>query len=108
MWGPTEQKEWEAKISRQASYVDHIEQVAKENPVEAAQMLCVGLMAGVKDELRLGYGIGSALISTLETLERWGHTLSITEIGVLVEKIAEPKPGLVEYGPGRPTQYIDG
>jgi hypothetical protein len=107
-WGKPEQTAFEAKVTRQASYMDFIEQTAKDSPVEAAQMLCVGLMAGVKAELRLGYGIGSALISTLETMERWGHPLSTTEIGVLVERIAEPKPGLVEYGPGHPTQYIDG
>jgi len=100
-------KAFEDKLAQQASYVDHIERIANENPVEAAQMLCVGLMAGVKDELRLGYGIGPALISTLETMERWGHPLSIDSIGVLVERIAEPKPGLVEDGPGHPTQYID-
>ena len=90
---------WEAKMARQSSYMDFIEETAKENPLAAAEMLVKGLMAGDKAELRLGYGIGSALISTLETLERWGHPLSATHIGVLVEKIAVPKDGIVEYGP---------
>jgi len=90
---------WEAKIERQSSYVDFIERTAATDPREAAFMLVTGLMRGDETELRMGYSLGSALISGLEMMERWGHTLSITDIGVLVERIAQPKDGLVEYGP---------
>jgi len=87
------------KMRQQASYVDFIEETAKENPVEGAYMLWTGLMRGDPVELRLGYGIGSAFIATLEHLERWGITLTTSQLGVLIERVAVPKDGLVEYGP---------
>jgi hypothetical protein len=86
--------EYERKMATQASYYDFIMATAKEDPLGAAEMLCTGLMRGDKDSLKLGYGIGSALIATLEQVP-----LTTTQIGVLVERIANPKPGLVDYGP---------
>lgn len=91
---------WEAKIARQSSYVDFIMETAKTDPLEAAVMLLTGLMAGNREELRLGYSIGNALIATLEQLKsQAGVELTQGQIGALIEKVAVPKPGLVEYGP---------
>lgn len=91
---------WEAKIARQSSYVDFIMETAKTDPLEAAVMLLAGLMAGNREELRLGYSIGNALIATLEQLKsQAGVELTQGQIGALIEKVAVPKPGLVEYGP---------
>jgi hypothetical protein len=86
--------EYERKMATQASYYDFIMDTAKDDPLGAAEMLCTGLMRGDRDTLKLGYGIGAALIATLEQI-----SLTNQQIGVLVERIANPKPGLVDYGP---------
>lgn len=86
--------EYEAKMRRQATYYEFIMDRAKLDPIGAAEMMCVGLMRGNKDTLQLGYSIGSALAATLKQI-----TLTQGQIGALVERIANPKPGLVEYGP---------
>ena len=86
--------EHEHQMAVRASYYDFIMETAKENPVEGAYMLCTGLMSGNRDKLQMGYSIGSALIATLEQIP-----LTTSQIGVLVERIANPKPGLVDYGP---------
>jgi hypothetical protein len=88
--------EYERKMDRQTSYYDFIMATAKEDPVEGAYMLCTGLMRGNRDTLQLGYSIGSALIATLNQIP-----LTSQQIGVLVERIADPKPGIVDYGPTR-------
>jgi hypothetical protein len=88
--------EYERKMDRHRSYYDFIMETAKEDPLGAAEMLCTGLMRGNRDSLQLGYSIGNALISTLNQIP-----LDNSQIGVLIERIAVPKPGLVEYGPTR-------
>lgn len=86
--------EYEKKMERQQSYYSFIMETAKEDPIGAAQMLCTGLMRGNKDTLQLGYDLGSAMIATLNQIP-----LTNQQIGTLVYKIAEPKPGIVDYGP---------
>lgn len=86
--------EYERKMEAQSSYYDFIMETAKDNPVEGAYMLCTGLMRGDRDTLKLGYDIGAALIATLDQIP-----LTHRQIGVLVLRIANPKPGLVDYGP---------
>jgi len=86
--------EYKRKMETQASYYDFIMATAKTDPMAAAEILCTGLMRGDRDTLKLGYSLGSALIATLDQIQ-----LTNQEIGVLVEKIATPKPGLVDYGP---------
>lgn len=86
--------EFNRKMDRQLSYYEFIMATAKDDPIGAAEMLCTGLMRGNRDTLQLGYSIGSALISTLEKIP-----LDTRQIGVLVERIAVPKAGLVDYGP---------
>ena len=91
--------EYEAKMRRQSSYYGFIMETAKVDPLGAAEMLCTGLMRGNQDTLQLGYSLGSALAATLGQI-----ALEVGQIGALVERIAKPKPGLVEYGP----TYNDG
>ena len=86
--------EYERKMETQASYYDFIMDTAKEDPLGAAEMLCTGLMRGDRDTLKLGYDIGAALIATLNQIP-----LTHQQIGALVERIATPKQGLVDYGP---------
>jgi len=86
--------EYERKMGSQQSYYNFIMDTAKDDPLGAAEMLCTGLMRGDRDSLKLGYDIGAALISTLEQIP-----LTNQQIGVLVYKIAVPKPGIVDYGP---------
>lgn len=85
---------YERKMQAQSSYYDFIMDTAKTDPLGAAEMLCTGLMRGDRDSLKLGYDIGAALIATLEQIP-----LTTQQIGVLMYRIAVPKPGLVEYGP---------
>jgi hypothetical protein len=86
--------EYAVKAQRQAGYYEFIMDTAKENPVEGAYMLCSGLMRGNRDHLQMGYSLGSALAATLEQI-----SLTRTQIGSLVEMLAVPRAGLVEYGP---------
>jgi hypothetical protein len=86
--------EYERKMGSRQSYYNFIMETAKDDPLGAAEMLCTGLMRGNRDTLQLGYSLGSALIATLNQIQ-----LTNSEIGVLVEKIAAPKPGLIDYGP---------
>lgn len=76
--------------------MDYILNLAKTEPVAAAELLCTGLMRGDEATLKMGYSLGSALIATVELIP-----LTTRQIGVLVGRIADPKPGLVEYGPGK-------
>jgi len=86
--------EYGRKMDAQQSYYDFIMETAKEDPVGAALMLCTGLMRGDRDTLKLGYDLQHALIATLNQIP-----LTNQQIGVLVYKIAVPKPGIVDYGP---------
>ena len=82
------------RLDDKRSYYEFIMDLAKGNPVEGAFMLCTGLMRGNKANLQLGYSFGAALIATLGQIP-----LNANEIGVLVDRISIPKPGLVDYGP---------
>ena len=86
--------EFDHKMDRQRSYYDFIMETAKREPLAAAEMLCTGLMRGNRDTLQLGYDLGAAMIATLNQIP-----LTNQQIGVLLNKIAEPKPGIVDYGP---------
>lgn len=88
--------EFDHKMDRQRSYYDFIMETAEREPLAAAEMLCTGLMRGNRDTLQLGYDLGAAMIATLNQIP-----LTNQQIGVLVNKIAVPKPGIVDYGPTR-------
>lgn len=86
--------EYERKMDTQRSYYDFIMDTAKDDPVMAAEMLCTGLMRGNRDTLQLGYDLGAAMIATLNQIP-----LTNQQVGVLLNRIAVPKPGIVDYGP---------
>jgi hypothetical protein len=88
--------EYALKAERQQSYYSFIMDTAKEDPVGAAVMLCTGLMRGNKDTLQLGYDLGAAMIATLNQIP-----LTNQQVGIVLNRIAVPKPGIVEYGPTR-------
>lgn len=83
-----------ATLEAQASYMDFIMETAKTSKVEAGEMLVTGLMAGSKADLRLGYSLGSALIAAAGVLG-----LTADEVALVAGRVAEPKDGIVEYGP---------
>ena len=84
------------KIERQQSNYNFIMDTATTDPVGAAVMLCTGLMRGNKDTLQLGYDLGAAMIATLNQIP-----LTNQQVGVVLNRIAVPKPGIVDYGPTR-------
>jgi hypothetical protein len=86
--------EYERKMKAQSSYYDFIMDTAKDDPVGAAVMLCTGLMRGNKDSLQLGYDLGAAMIATLNQIP-----LTNQQVGIVLNRIAVPKPGIVDYGP---------
>jgi hypothetical protein len=93
----------QAQMERAASFYDQIMEQAQTDPLGAAQLLCEGLMRGDSDSLKMGYSIGSALIATLEQVP-----LTANQIGALVERVAVPKPGIVDLGPvGDPQVYVN-
>ena len=75
-------------------YYEFIMETAKTDRLGAAKMMVVGLMQGDRESLKMGYSLGSALIATLKQIP-----LDTDEIGWLVEQVAVPRKGLVEYGP---------
>lgn len=86
--------EFNRKLERQSSYYEYIMSVAETDKIGAAYMLCTGLMRGNRDTLQLGYSLGAALSATLGQIN-----LTDGEIGALVERIAVPREGIVDYGP---------
>lgn len=86
--------EYTKKMERQQSYYNFIMDTATTDPVGAAEMLCKGLMRGNADTLQLGYDLGAAMIATLNQIP-----LTNQQVGVLLNRVAVPKPGIVDYGP---------
>jgi|WetSurMetagenome_2_1015567.scaffolds.fasta_scaffold03898_15 hypothetical protein len=86
----------QARLDEGMSYFESILKLAETDPLDAAQLLCEGLMRGDRERLVMGYSIGSALRATLEQIP-----LSTDQICSLVERVAMPYDGIVNYGPTR-------
>ena len=66
------------------TYFDEIIQRGKTDPIGAAVEMTLGLMRGDKESLKLGYSLGSALISAAEQF-----LLTADSVAVVAEKVVD-------------------
>lgn len=65
-----------------------------EERLPGAAALIEGLMRGNREHLQMGYSLGNAVIFIAEQMK-----LTVNEIGAVLDEVAVPRKGIVNYGP---------